>query len=159
MRRQDRIPFDVALYHTESSFNNRIKKKRGINGPLLLQRQILYNFRRTKCTYACRQVDLLIANQKKNNFVSIVTVQVPLLKVFSVVTKTTIQRWHTSVAHSWLDEASGRSLHKQAPPQKKTGGRWGAQKGRRLGDGKNLAQALDSGAADAASRSQDSESN
>lgn len=71
----------------------------------------------TTCTYACRQVDLLIANQK--NFVSIVTVRVPLWKVFSVVTKTTIQRWHMSVAHSWLDAASRRrALHKQAPRQK-----------------------------------------
>lgn len=59
----------------------------------------------TMCTYARRQVGLLIANQK--NFVSIVTVRAPLWKVFSVVTKTTIQRWHTSVAHSWLDAAGG----------------------------------------------------
>lgn len=124
-RRHDRILFDVALHHTEGSFNNSAEEKKCVYGPLFsllsTQREIFFFFlglHCTMCTYACRQVDLLIANQKKN-FVSIVTVRVPLWKVFSVVTKTTIQRWHTSVAHSWLDAASRRrALHKQAPRQK-----------------------------------------
>lgn len=85
-------------------------------------------------------------SKKKKNFVSIVTVRVPLWKVFSVVTKTTIQRWHTSMAHSWLDAASGRSLHKRAP-RHKVGAGGGESKG-----GKDaLARALHRGAADAAS--------
>lgn len=122
--RHDRILFDVALHHTEGSFNNSAEKKMCLRatffcfidakGDFFLHCIALHC---TACTYACRQVDLLIANQK--NFVSIVTVRVPLWKVFSVVTKTTIQRWHTSVAHSWLDAASRRrALHKQAPRQK-----------------------------------------
>lgn len=120
--RHDRILFDVALHHTEGSFNNSAEKKNVFTGHFFLfyrrkGRFFCIALHCTTCTYACRQVDLLIANQK--NFVSIVTVRVPLWKVFSVVTKTTIQRWHTSVAHSWLDAASRRrALHKQAPRQK-----------------------------------------
>lgn len=64
----------------------------------------------TMCTYAPAG-RLLIANQKLCFHSDCSS---PLWKVFSVVTKTTIQRWQTSAAHSWVDAASGRSLDKQA---------------------------------------------
>lgn len=77
----------------------------------------------TMCTYAPAG-RLLIANQKLCFHSDCSS---PLWKVFSVVTKTTIQRWQTSVAHSWVDAVSGRSLDKQAR-RPKTGGRWGNQR-------------------------------
>lgn len=132
-RRRDRIPFDVALHHAEGSFNNSMEKKRHWQATFFFCRGSFFLSHSTTCTYARRQVDLLIANQKKKNFVSIVTVRVPLWKVFSVVTKTTIQRWHTSVAHSWLDKASGPSLHKQAGRLESGAGQGGA--GDQRGDG------------------------
>lgn len=77
----------------------------------------------TMCTYAPAG-RLLIANQKLCFHSDCSS---PLWKVFSVVTKTTIQRWQTSVAHSWVDAVSGRLLDKQAR-RRETGGRWGNQR-------------------------------
>lgn len=71
----------------------------------------------TMCTHAPAG-RLLIANQKLCFHSDCSS---PLWKVFSVVTKTTIQQWQTSVAHSWVDAVSGRSLNKQAPQRKKRG--------------------------------------
>lgn len=125
-RRQDRIPFDVALHHTETQLQRQLprKKKHQRATFFLSQRHVLDFFPEHKA-HLCLPTGRFINSKSKRNFVSIVTVRAPLWKVFSVVTKTTIQRWHTSMARSWLDEASARSLHKQAPRQKtkKNGGR------------------------------------
>lgn len=83
----------------------------------LLQREIFFFLYSTMCTYAPAG-RLLIANQKLCFHSDCSS---PLWKVFSVVTKTTIQQWQTSVAHSWVDAVSGRSLDKQARRRKNRG--------------------------------------